>query len=481
MPTITIVPLSVPGYMSGAAEKNVRGASRLFLQTAQHPSAQWILDEKLAYESMDDLFAASEDFDELHALIAQRLLCGEDAVYAVPGGGVGEMQLAAIKKAAEAAGVQLCCMPGVSYGQAAMAAAGLGGDTAMFCRATALGANPLDPSISVCIEEIDTPLRAGEVKLALGEYYSDESSVAFCVMDAQGAYTVRDIPLYMLDRQPSGDYFASTVAILAPLPLLSRSRHSFEDLLSIMRALRAPGGCPWDAKQTHLSLRPSLLEECYEVLQTIDDDDTDGMCEELGDLLLQIVFHTELEEEKRNFNMRDVSTGIVNKLIYRHPHVFGSAQADTPEEVLVNWEKLKKKEKHFENQSDMIDAIPRALPALIRSAKVQKKAADVGFDWDDPAEALKKVFEEAQEVKAAMEEESDAHIEEELGDLLFACVNVVRLLHKNGELLLYAATDKFAKRFRALENAVFQDGKRLEDMGIQEMDAYWNAVKNKNG
>ncbi len=479
MYTITIAALSVPGNISASSMELIRSAKKLFLQTAAHPSAQWILDEKLAHTSMDDLYASSEDFDELNSAIAKRLLCGTDAVYAVPGRGVGESQLAAIRSAALSSGVSLKILPGTSYALCAMAAAQICCDTAVLSSAMALPLMNVDPEKLLCIEELDTPLRAGELKLALGEYYPDESPVIFCTMDENGAYQLKEVQLYTLDRQPEKEYFASTVAILPPVTLLKRPRHGLDDLVEILRCLRAPGGCPWDAKQTHSSLRPSLLEECYEVLQTIDDDDIDGMCEELGDLLLQIVFHAQLEAEKRNFTMRDVSTGIVNKLIYRHPHVFADAHVNSSEEVLVNWEKLKKKEKHFESQSDMIDAIPRALPALIRSAKVQKKAADVGFDWDAPEDALKKVYEEVGEVREAIAENCEEHIEEELGDLLFACVNVTRMLHKNAELLLQASSDKFAARFRALEDAVREDGQALENMDLAQMDAYWERIKKK--
>ena len=479
MPTITIAPLSTPFSISRAAENAIRHAPLLFLQTAEHPSASWILEDKLNFCAMDDLFAQAEDFDALNAAIAKRLVCGKDAVYAVAGGGIGEAQLEAIRTCAKSASTELCLLPGVSYAQAAMSAACLTFEHT--CVASALSIHTLgaafDPSQALCVEELDTVLRAGEVKLFLSDCYPDETALFFCVMDARGAYGVRQIPLYMLDRQPKTDYFASTVVILPPLPLLSRSRHGFEDLREILRLLRAPGGCPWDAKQTHLSLRASLLEECYEVLQTIDDEDTEGMCEELGDLLLQIVFHAQLEEEKRCFTMRDISSGIVNKLIYRHPHVFGSVKADTSEEVLVNWEKLKKAERHFESQSDMIDAIPRALPALIRSGKVQKKAAEVGFDWPQAQQALAKVYEEADELQQAMQEPDAAHIEEELGDLLFACVNVARLLHLNAELALQAATDKFAARFQRLESAILRDGLRFSELNLEQMDAYWDSIK----
>ncbi len=477
MPTLTIVPLSIPGCLSPAAQDTIRQAKRLFLQTDAHPSAAWIKNEGLSYTAMDDLYENSEDFDALNAAIAARLLCGEDCVYAVPGRGVGEAQLSAIRAAAEKAQTTLCLRAGIGYGQAALAALGESPDAARVCTAMSFCAGSIDTRCTLCVEEVDTPLRAGEVKLLLSDAYPDAYPVSLCVMDEQGTYAVHTVPLYMLDRQAASLYFASTVLIVSPASLTALSRYSMEDLLSVMRRLRAPGGCPWDAEQTHASLRKSLLEETYEVLQTIDDEDATGMCEELGDLLLQIVFHVIIEEEKASFTMQDVTSGLVGKLIYRHPHVFGDISVKNADEVLVNWEKLKKKEKHMGTQSEVMDALPRALPALMYSTKVQKKAADVGFDWPDAAPALDKVYEEADELKAAVREADDAHVEEELGDLFFACVNVARLLHKDSELVLRAAANKFVRRFKAVEAAVLADGKRMEALPLEALDAYWERLK----
>lgn len=478
MPTLTIAPLSLPGCISGTAEQAVRASNRLFLQTAQHPSAAWIIESVLPYQSMDDLFSSCEDFDELNQSIAERLFFKpEDTVYAVPGAGVGPALLGELKRAASESGFKLIMLPGTGYAQCVLSAMSCSSQGAVTISASELAGEDIRTERILCVEEIDTALRAGEVKLALSEFYPDDYPVALAVLDSSGKYQIKDIRLFELDRMKADSYFAATVAVLRPAELTDLSRFGFNELLSVMRRLRAPGGCPWDAKQTHESLRASLLEECYEVLQTIDDEDMAGMCEELGDLLLQIVFHAELEEEKRVFTMRDVTSGIVSKLIYRHPHVFGNVKADTAEEVLVNWDKLKMKEKHFDKQSDAIDAIPRALPSLIRSGKVQKKAAGVGFDWDSPMDALKKVYEEADEIKTAAAENNEAHIREELGDLLFACVNVIRLFHENGELLLSSATDKFASRFRFVEEAVLRDGKQLENMTLDEMDVYWEQAK----
>ncbi|MBR6006028.1 MAG: nucleoside triphosphate pyrophosphohydrolase [Clostridia bacterium] len=247
--------------------------------------------------------------------------------------------------------------------------------------------------------------------------------------------------------------------------------------MELMYHLRAPGGCPWDAEQTHKSLRSSLIEESYEVLDALDRDDMAGLEEELGDLLLQVVFHAVIEEERSEFTMRDVTTGIVNKLIYRHPHVFGDVHVRNSDDVLFNWENLKQKEKHLETVADTMRSVPAAFPALMRSYKIQKKAAHVGFDWPDALTALPKVAEEAEEVREAALTGDKDHIYEEIGDLLFACVNVARLLKIDPELALGAATDKFMRRFIAMEELIAKDGRSLSGMTLEEMDAYWDTVK----
>ncbi len=475
MAVLTIVPLSTPGSIGISAQTALLNTYDLFLQTDAHPSAEWIKAAGIPYTSMDDLYGGCYDFDELNDAIAARLMCGRDAVYAVPGRGPGQAQLEAIRTAADKAGVQLNLIPGTGYAEAACAAAGLAYGCMTICAANDLPTR-IDPFVPLCIEEIDTPMRAGEVKLALCEYYPDEYSVYFCRMNEYGTYSIDSIPLYELDRQ-SG-YFAATCCILPPAPSQeSLVRGDAEGLIHILRRLRAPGGCPWDAEQTHESIRSNLIEETYEVIDAIDRKDTDALCEELGDLLLQIGLHTVMEEETSTFTMRDVTTGIINKMIYRHPHVFGSVKADTPDQVLYNWENLKKKEKHHDSYTAIMEAIPKGFPALMRAAKVQKKAAHAGFDWDDANEALYKLPEEVSELTEAMAEGDAAHVDEELGDVLFAAVNVIRLLKRDPEELLNASTNKFIARFSAMEKLILADSLSLSDMTLAQMDEYWDKAK----
>ncbi len=478
MNTLTIAPLATPQSITLAAWQAITHAPRLFLQTIEHPSARCVLESGLPFESMDDLYRSAEDFDALTSAIVQRLLASEtDVVYAVPGRGIGEAQRAALCKAAKAAGVRVCFLPSSGYAEAALSALPepLAASNLRILSATALPC-PLDPYVPLCIEEIDTRMRAGEVKLALLEYYPDEFPVWLCTMDDNGVYFARSFPLYMLDRQDH--FFAASTLILRGAKFEELTRHGVEGLLRVMKRLRAPGGCPWDAEQTHETLRSDLLEESYEVLDAIDREDTDALCEELGDLMLQVVFHSEIEEELSSFTFRDVCTGIVQKLVYRHPHVFVETHVQNANEVLGNWENLKKKEKKQETVADMMHAVPHGFPALMRAKKIQKKAAHVGFDWPDAKGALDKIEEETRELREAVAlKEGETRITEELGDLLFSVVNAARLLHLDSELALAAATEKFVTRFTKMEELILSEGRSLESLSLEELDAFWERIK----
>jgi tetrapyrrole methylase family protein/MazG family protein len=259
------------------------------------------------------------------------------------------------------------------------------------------------------------------------------------------------------------------------IDLLGKSAYNVQDLVEIVRILRAPGGCQWDQEQTHQSIRRNFLEEAYEVAEAIDEDSTEHLKEELGDVLLQVVFHTSIEEDAEHFDLDEVADGVCRKLIYRHPHVFGDVTVHSTGEILANWEELKKKEKGQATQADAVDAVARSLPALWRAEKVQKKAAKVGFDWADVSGAMEKLTEETAELNAAIG--GDGDVTEELGDLLFAAVNAARFLKVDPEDALQKATDKFAARFRRVEETVTAQGKRMEDMTLAELDAIWEQIK----
>ena len=248
-------------------------------------------------------------------------------------------------------------------------------------------------------------------------------------------------------------------------------------LLDIMRKLRAPGGCPWDREQTLDSLKSNLIEETYEVIDAIESGDRAELCGELGDLLLQVVFQAQICEETGNFTFADLVTGIADKLVRRHPHVFGSVQANTSGEVLRNWEKIKKTEKDADTPRSLVEGIPRHLPALAKAHLVQKRVARAGFEWDEISGVIAKLEEELAEVKEAMEKKDAAAIREELGDLLFSTVNLSRYLGHESEDLLNENIAKFMRRFQCLEAHLHAAGREIEKCSLEELDAVWNAVK----
>ncbi len=261
---------------------------------------------------------------------------------------------------------------------------------------------------------------------------------------------------------------------------------AFARLQRVIEILRAPGGCPWDRAQTHESLTRGMVEEAYEVVQAIENRDRDNLIEELGDVLLQVVMHAQIAAEEGNFSMREICDAECDKMIRRHPHVFGpkaeksnDSAALSVDNVLDLWENIKEVEKTDTSTTASMQKIPRHLPALLRSEKVQKKAARVGFDWDDVSGAFSKLDEETAELKSAYEQGDPAHIREELGDLLFAITNISRFLDVDPEDALNATSQKFIKRFSYVEESAKAQGRRLEDMTLAEMDLLWEEAKTK--
>ncbi len=256
-----------------------------------------------------------------------------------------------------------------------------------------------------------------------------------------------------------------------------KEKYTVDDLRLIMKELRSDHGCPWDREQNHKSIRMDVLEEAYEVAEAIDSDNSDLLKEELGDLMLQVVFHSEIESEKGVFDMDDVADGICKKLIYRHPHVFGDVKVNGSADVLKNWDALKSKSKNEEKASDRLRSVPKLLPALMRSEKVGKRAANVGFDFTSTEEVIDRLKSEISELEAAIKSNSDIKIEEELGDILFSCTNLSRFLKKDSEKALTFAINKFIIRFSSVEALIEEDGRTFSELSQEELDEYWEKAK----
>ncbi len=258
----------------------------------------------------------------------------------------------------------------------------------------------------------------------------------------------------------------------------SNKKYTMDEFIEIMKKLRAPDGCPWDKEQTHTSIRNNFLEETYEVVDAIDRDDTADMCEELGDVLMQVVFHAVIAEEEKRFDFSDVVDGVCKKLVYRHPHVFGDVVADTSEKVLDNWEKLKRVEKSQETYSDTLRSVPAAFPALLRAQKVQKRASKAGYDFENVSDAFEKICEEYNELKTEISKGDKLRLSDEIGDLLFSVVNVSRLLGIDCEEALAKSTVKFTNRFEKAEKEIVADGYDIKELSVDKLDEYWVKAKN---
>lgn len=258
-----------------------------------------------------------------------------------------------------------------------------------------------------------------------------------------------------------------------------KNKYDFNDLVEIVKILRAPGGCPWDREQTHKSIRANFIEETYEAVEAIDTDDTKLLREELGDVLLQVALHSEMESEQGNFDMNNVVDDLCKKLIVRHPHVFGDKSAENSQQALSNWDAVKMKTKSQKTQTEAMLSVSRALPSLMRSEKVQRKSAKVGFDWDEVDGALKKLNEECSELSVAVDHGSVENQREEIGDVLFSVVNVSRFLKIDCEQALSLACDKFIKRFSLVEQLAAERGIDMKSAQLTELDSLWDEVKIK--
>lgn len=256
-----------------------------------------------------------------------------------------------------------------------------------------------------------------------------------------------------------------------------KDRYNFEDLISIITLLRAPGGCPWDREQTHFSIKKNFIEETYEVIEAINKESPDMLREELGDVLLQIALHCEMESEKDNFDFGDVVDELVKKLVIRHPHVFGDVKAENEAEALSSWDKAKAETKKQKTQTESMLSVPRELPALMRAQKIQHKAAKIGFDWESADGAIDKLYEEINELKTAMSQGTKAEIEDEFGDVLFSCVNISRFLSVDSEEALTASTDKFLERFEIVERLALEKGIDMKSASLETLDELWDSAK----
>jgi len=464
--------------------RTIKEAGHLYLRTREHPVVDQLSAEGVTFRAFDDIYEKHGDFDSVYQEIAGTLQAEAERtgqlIYAVPGHPlVAERTVQLLLQQGPARGIEVNISGGQSFLDPLFARLQIDPiEGFSLLDATALKAEQLNPQLHTVIAQVYDQLVASDTKLTLMEVFPDEYPVTVVTaVGVAGMERVETVPLYELDRV---DHLGNLTLLYVPPTQEDAVRmRQFSTLKEIVAVLRGPEGCPWDREQTHQSLRKYLLEESYEVLETIDDDDPDAMCEELGDLLLQIMLHAQIAAEEGYFTVEDVVATLSEKLIRRHPHVFGDTTAEDAEQVVANWQQIKAEEKAAkgEDQADtsLLEGIPRGLPALMVAYKLQKKAAQVGFDWDNVEDVLRKVKEEFQEVREAQEADRAG----ELGDLLFAVVNLARFYKVDPEEALSLTNRKFQHRFAYIERKLREAGRTFADTNLEEMDQWWEEAKHQ--
>ena len=452
----------------------------IFLRTEKHPTVDYLKEKNIKFNTYDNVYESIGSFDEVYLNIANDLIKKHedlgDLVYAVPGHPlVAEKSVFNLIELCKEKNIEYKIMPAVSFIDAMMESLRIDPIEGLkVIDAFDIGNQILDKRIGTIVTQVYNQLIASEVKLKLLDQYNDETEIYY--VRAAGIIeqeSIRKIPLFELDMQEDIDYLTS---IYIPKDL--ENKKDFNDLLGIIEVLRGEDGCPWDREQTHKSLEKALIEESYEVIDAIEQEDDNSLIEELGDVLLQVVFHASIGKEDGYFDISDVIGAICNKMISRHPHVFKkSSELNSSQDVMVKWDDLKRKEKGYDSITEEMKGITKGLPSLLRAHKVQEKAKKVGFDFDDVNFAINKVKEELKEVIDVYNTENVEKIKEEIGDLLFSCVNVSRFLKVDEEIALNYTIDKFIKRFSYIEQVAKEKKIELTNMKLDEMDKLWEISK----
>lgn len=485
--SITIIGLGSgdPDQLTLGVWRRLQAASRVYVRTEQHPVMVLLKEHQINFSSFDSVYEQHDTFPEVYNTIADTLIreaqtSDEPFLYGVPGHPmVAERTVQLLLERCPEAGIELTIIGGESFLDQAFTRLGIDPiEGFSLLDAAELQPALLQPRVHTLIGQVYDAFTASDVKLALMERYPDDYEVVVGhALGVAGEEQIIRVPLYELDHI---DGFGNLSLIWVPRTendaVLNRS---FDRLHEIVGILRSPDGCPWDREQTHQSIRKNFIEELYEALEAIDNDDPDGMQEEFGDVILQVMLHSQMEEETGAFSVYDVLETLNEKLIFRHPHVFGDRGANDAEEALGNWEQMKAEEKQRKGNSrqSQLDGIPPDLPALMKAYNLQKKAAKVGFDWDDLEPVLSKIEEELAELREAVESKNADEQAGELGDLLFAVVNASRFIKADPEEALSRTNAKFRSRFSYIEEQLRINGKTFDQTDLTEMDQWWEQAK----
>ena len=461
----------------------IKSGDRNYLRTGNHPTVKYFKDNNIGYESYDYVYENQENFENVYNHIVEDLINKSKEYntinYLVPGNPMVAEKTVELLLNSEEEDLEIELFTAVSFIETIIELMGI--DPIYGLRivdGVGFKMKDIDINLDSIITQVYNNKVASDIKLILSEVYGDEYQIYLINNGGiEDKEEIHKIPIYELDRIHN---IGSLTSIYIPkVDKIDKKLYGMEDIIHTVETLRSEEGCPWDREQTHKSLRGCVIEEAYEVVEAIDNEDIDNLAEELGDLLLQVVLHSQIGLEDGEFNIYDVFTKLNEKMIFRHPHVFSEKKVEKSEEIVYNWNKLKFKDRDISTYTDTLRDIPR-LPSLLRSYKVQERAGVVGFDWDSVEGALDKVKEEYYEVVDAIEdfEGGDVEkVEEELGDLLFSVVNVCRFLNVDPEIALNKTVNKFIKRFEIMELKAVEMGIKLENLTLVEMDALWDEAK----
>jgi tetrapyrrole methylase family protein/MazG family protein len=461
--------------------RHLQKQDKIYIRTADHPVIEQLQNEGMQFESFDAIYEQHDEFEIVYQTIVDQLLQkadGEEGItYAVPGHPfVAERTVQLLVEECNNNQVELTFLGGQSFLDAMYTALRI--DPIEGCQivdGTALNRDELELSSHVIIVQVYDAMIASDVKLTLMERLPDDYEVTIATAVGSKEEQLTKVPLFELDRVTMLNNL--TAVYVPPVQEEVLLYGEFTKLREVIATLRGPGGCPWDQKQTHQSLKKYFIEEVYEVLEAIDNEDDDHLIEELGDVLLQIMLHSQIGEDEGYFSVRDVIKVVTEKMIRRHPHVFGQVTVTDADEVVTNWDEIKRQEKGEDQERSILSSIPKGLPALLEATKLQKKAAKVGFDWEDAAPMWMKLQEEIGEFMLEVKAQDLDKMQKELGDILFVAVNLARFYNIDAEEALLSTNRKFAKRFRYIEKAAHAQGKELTSMTLEELDEKWEEAK----
>lgn len=462
--------------------RKLKQSKHTYLRTKEHPVVQELLGEGMKFQSFDDIYERHDTFEAVYEKICEQLfaLAEKDSIlYAVPGHPlVAERTVQLLLERADARNIQVEICGGQSFLDPLFQALKIDPiEGFQLLDATSLKRDEIEVQQHIIIGQVYDTFMASEVKLTLMEKLPDDYEVYIVTAAGSKEESIRRVPLYELDREVTLDNLTSVY--VPPVRDDVVLYKQFSKLRKIIAQLRGPNGCPWDKEQTHHSLKKYLLEEAYELIEAINEEDIDHMIEELGDVLLQVMLHAQIGEDEGYFSIDEVIESISSKMVRRHPHVFGDTYAETADDVIKNWKEIKEAEKGSKAAKSQLADIGNHMPNTLRAYEIQKSAAKVGFDWEHVEDAWAKVREEINEFEVEVKRQEREKTINEFGDILFALINIARFYKINPEEALFGTNQKFIRRFSYVEECVLKSGKDFQDFSLNELDQFWDEAKSK--